>query len=254
MEKISLLEGETLEDLQIGGMKLIQKKHNFRFGMDSVLLADFARIRPGDTVADFGTGTGILPLLLIGRGKGARFYGLEIQEEMAEMARRTMRLNRLEDRVEVFCADVTRAPELLDACSMDAIICNPPYGMHGQAMIPQAESLATARHQRKDTLPRFFTAAFRVLKGKGRLFLVYPAAQMFSLMMELRQAHLEPKRFRLVYPDLRHAANLVLMEAVKDARPTLLPMPPLLVYGESGDLTGELKSIYHIQEQTEVDC
>ena len=95
-------------------------------------------------------------------------------------------------------------------------------------------------------------AAFHILKGKGKLFLVYPAAQMFSLMTALKEAHLEPKHFRLVYPDLSHPANLVLMEAVKDARPLLQPMPPLIVHTPAGDLTNELKSIYHMTEGTEV--
>ena len=246
MEQI--FEEETLEDLQIGGLKLIQKKNNFRYGMDAVLLADFANIRPRDNVADFGTGTGILPLLLIGRGKGQRYTAIEIQPEMAEMARRTMAMNHLEDRVSILQADAADAPEILGSCSVDAVICNPPYGMPGRSMQNQRQALATARHQGQETLSRLFISALRILKGKGKLFLVYPAAQMFSLMTELRAAHLEPKHFRLVYPDAKHGANLVLMEAVKDARPLLQPMPPLIVCQENGDLTNELKSIYHMLE------
>ena len=248
MEENRILEDETLEDLQLNGLKLIQKKNNFRFGMDAVLLADFARIHPRDHVVDFGTGTGILPLLLIGRGKGESFTGFEIQQDMAEMAKRTMRLNHLEDCVSILCADIAQAPELISPCSIDAVICNPPYGMPGTVMLSQSASLTTARHQKKHTLQQFFTSAFRILRGKGRLFLVYPASQMFSLMTELKKAHLEPKHFRLVYPDLSHPANLVLLEAVKDARPLLQPMPPLIVNNEKGSLTNELKSIYHIQE------
>ena len=248
MEKIEIMEGETLEDLQFAGLRLIQKKQNFRFGMDAVLLADFARVKPRDTVADFGTGTGSLPVLLSGRGKGARYIGLEIQPEMAETARRNMRLNGLEERSEIFCADVADAEKLLGMCSVDTVVCNPPYGMPGKVMVNRDEPLATARHQGKHTLRQFFGSAFRVLKGKGKMFLVYPAAQMFSLMTELRAAHLEPKHFRLVYPDADHPANLVLMEASKDARPLLQPMPPLIVRERSGDLTNELKSIYHMVE------
>ena len=247
-DEISVLEDETLENLQLNGLRLIQKKQGFRFGMDSVLLADFARIRASDYVADFGCGTGILPLLLVGRNKGRQFLGLEIQEEMAEMARRTMRLNGLEDRVQIICADVARAGEFVSPCSVDAIVCNPPYGMPGRVLRNQAESLATARHQDKNTLSRFFSSAFRILKGKGGIYMVYPAAQMFSLMTELKQQHLEPKRFRLVYPDAKHPANLVLLEAVKDARPRLHPMPPLIICQENGILTNELKSIYHMEE------
>lgn len=244
MNEIELREDETLEDLQLLGLRLIQKKEGFRFGMDSVLLADFARIRPGDTVVDFGCGTGILPLLLWGRGKGKHFQGIEIQEPMVEMAKRTMRMNGLEETVEILCADIADSPALIPPCSVDAVICNPPYGMPGRVLRNQTEAKATARHQDPHALARFFRAAFRILKGKGKMFLVYPAAQMLSLMTELRDQHLEPKRFRLVYPDVKHPANLVLVEAVRDARPRLHPMPPLLICDEAGNLTNELKSIY----------
>ena len=250
--RMDIREDETLEDLQLGGLRLIQKKHNFRFGMDAVLLADFAGLRDGDRVADLGTGTGILPVLLIGRGKGKSFLGIEIQEEMAEMAGRTMRLNGLTDRVEILRADVAEIPGMLPRCGFEAAVCNPPYGMPGKSMVNQAQPLITSRHQGENTLRDFLRAAYHLLKGKGKLFLVYPAAQMFSLMTALKAAHLEPKHFRMVYPDIRHPANLVLMEAVKDARPLLQPMPPLIIHTEAGDLTNELKSIYHIAEQTGV--
>lgn len=248
MDDVILNDDETLEELQLQNYRLIQKKKGFRFGMDSVLLADFANIRWNDTVVDFGCGTGILPLLLAGRRKGRKYYGIEIQEQMAEMARRTMNLNGLEDRVEIICADVSDALNYLSPGMADAVVCNPPYGMPGQVLLNQEKSLATARHQDARTLSSFFSSAFRILKGKGRIFLVYPAAQMFSLMTELQREHLEPKRFRLVYPDLNHPANLVLLEAVKDARPRLHPLPPLLIYDQIGNLTNELKSIYHMQE------
>ena len=140
-ERTETLYGdETLEDLQLGGLRLLQKKHNFRFGMDAVLLADFAAIHPGDAVADLGTGTGILPLLLIGRGKGKSFLGVEIQEEMAEMAARTMRLNGLSDRVEILQADVRDLRNLLPRCGFHAVVCNPPYGMPGKSVKNQDPS------------------------------------------------------------------------------------------------------------------
>jgi len=246
MEEIKLLEDETLDDLQREGLRLIQKKHGFRFGMDSVLLADFARVHPGDTVADFGCGTGVLLLLLKGRGKGKKLIGVEIQKDIAEMAQRTVLLNHLEESIQIICSDIKEISGLLPSGSVDAVVCNPPYGMPGQVLRNQKEGLATARHQNADTLKDFFLAAFHVLKGRGRIFLVYPAAQMFSLMTELRRNHLEPKRFRLVYPDLEHPANLVLLEAVKDAKPRLHPMPPLIVYEKDGSFTKELKTIYHL--------
>ncbi len=241
-------EEETLEDLQLGGLRLLQKKKGFRFGMDSVLLADFAAIRPGDRVVDFGTGSGVLPLLLIGRDKGSIFHGIEIQPEMAEMARRTMQLNGLEDRVVIHQADAGRAFELFEACSVDAVICNPPYSRAGAALRNPEEARAMARHQEQETLDAWLAAAFRILKGKGKVSLVYPAPQMLFLLDAMQRARLEPKRFRLVYPFPDQPANLVLVEGVKDARPLLQPMPPLIIQQKPGVLTNELKSVYHIAE------
>lgn len=241
-------ENETLEDLQLNGLKLIQKKPGFRFGMDTVLLADFASVRPDDVVADFGTGTGILPLLLIGRGKGAFFHAFEIQPDYCEMTERTIRMNHLEDRVRVYCGDAGKADTLLGTCVANAVICNPPYGTPGSSLISPFTDRATARIQGIDTLRSLFTAAFRILKGKGKISIVYPAARMLQAMKLLSECHLEPKRFRLVYPKQSKAANLVLIEGVKDAKPMLQPMKPLIIYQENQDLTNELKSIYHIKE------
>lgn len=239
---------ETVEDLQLNGLQLIQKKNGFRFGMDSVLLADFAEIRPGDFVVDLGCGSAILILLLIGRGKGSRFCGIDIQEDACEMAKRSVALNCLEDRVQIVQADAGEAMNLLPSCSVDAVITNPPYGLPGASLASPVPERNIARNQEPETLHRFFLSAFRILKGKGRLSLVYPAAQMLHIMDELRKCHLEPKRFRLVYPRAGQPANLVLIDAAKDSRPMLHPMPPLIVYNEQNELTNELKSVYHIKE------
>lgn len=249
MEKINYnSEEETLEDLQLAGLSLIQKKNAFRYGMDSVLLAHFADVRPHDITCDFGTGNGILPLLLIGRGKGELFYAFEIMREAAELAQRNVELNHLENRIRIIHADISEAKNYLPLCSVDSIVCNPPYSEPYAALTSPNEKKATARNQEKDTLDKILSSAFAVLKGKGRLFLVYPAPQMLQMMRKLQAYHLEPKRFRLVYPTAQKPANLVLIEAVKDARPTLHPLPPLIVYQENGDLTTELKSVYHISE------
>ena len=245
-EEIQIRDDETLEDLQLGGLRLIQKKTGFRFGMDAVLLADFAAIRENDIVADFGTGSGILPVLLAGRGKGRVYYAIDIQEEMAETAGRNLALNRLEGKA--ICLDLSEASDLFPKCSLDAVICNPPYGEPRAALVSPDRNRAISRNQQEGVLDGFLRNAFEWLKGRGKISLVYPAASMFSMMIALRKHHLEPKRFRLVYPAADKNANLVLIEAVKDAKPTLHPMPPLIIYEKNGDLTTELKSIYHIRE------
>lgn len=243
-----ILESETLEDLQLNNLKLLQKRDGFKFGMDSVLLAEFACIRKQDLVADFGTGSGILPLLLTGREKGSRYIGIEIQKNMAEMAERTVLLNHLENSIRIIHGDAAYAAEWISPCSVDAVICNPPYGQPGTVISSPFESRAIARNQNENTLKGFFSSAFKILKGKGRISLVYPAPQMLLIMKLLQDYHLEPKRFQMVYPFENKPANLVLIEAVKDAKPTLHPMEPLIIYKADHQLTNRLKSIYHIEE------
>ena len=243
-------EDETLEDLNPYGFRIIQKKEGFRFGMDSVLLAEFAGIRTDDHVADFGSGSCVLPLLLIGRKKGKTFECFEIQKEIAEMARRTITLNGLDNRIRFFSEAVQNAGDLLDACSLDAIICNPPYALPGAGIKSPFLTRSIARNQEDDTLSGFFRIAFRLLKGKGKFSMVYPAAQMFQVMTLLKASHLEPKRFQLVYPYEDKPANLVLVEAVKDAKPGLHPQPPLIIYTPDHLLTNRLKSVYHMSRET----
>ena len=239
-------DDETIEDLQLNGLQLIQKRSSFRFGMDSVLLADFADISADDTVADFGTGNGILLFLLRGRNKGKQFYALDIQQEATDLAKRNIELNHLEDYMTVICDDARNAVKHIPSCSVDAAVCNPPYGQPFSALASPNESKAIARNQSEDTLDHFFTGAFQILKGKGKIYLVYPASQMLFVMKCLQDHHLEPKRFRMVYPNIHKPANLVLLEAVKDAKPTLHPLPPLIIYNQDGTLTNDMKSVYHI--------
>ena len=247
---IILKEDETIEDLQLEGLKLIQKQDSFRFGMDSVILAHFAEIRENDIVADFGTGNGVLVLLLRGRKKGKSYYALDIQQEAAELTERNIRLNHLEDITTVIHTDAVYASKYIPSCSVDKIICNPPYGQPYSTLASPSKQKAIARNQDEETLDHFFTGAFSVLKGRGKIYIVYPAPQMLYIMKLLQKHHLEPKRFQLVYPYIHKPANLVLIEAVKDARPTLHPMKPLVIYEKEGGLTNELKSVYHLQEQT----
>ena len=241
-------DDERLDDLQFAGLKILQKTAGFRFGMDAVLLSDFVRAEAQATVADFGTGTGILPLLMWGRGKGQRFEAFEIQREMADMARRSVALNGLSARIRVHEASVEEAPSLLSSGSVDVIVCNPPYGMPGATLHNPGLSKDLARHQDPRGLKPWFTAAYRLLRGRGRMALIYPAPMMLSLMNDLSRAELIPKRFRMIYPRVDKPANLVLVEAVKDARPTLQPEPPLIVYEQDGTMTPELRKIYHQQD------
>lgn len=241
-------EGERVDDLQLDGLHILQKEQGFRFGMDAVLLADFARVEPRDRAADFGTGTGIIPLLLSGRGRAAHIDAFELQPEMADMAGRSVLLNGLEERITVHACPVEEADSVVAPGTLDAIVCNPPYGQPGTTLLNPAQTLSIARHQTKDGLKAWFAMAYRLLRGKGRFSMIYPAPRMLEAMRMLASERLEPKRFRLIYPAAHKAANLVLIEAMKDAKPMLHPEPPLIVYEADGGMTAELKRIYHITD------
>ena len=243
-----IMDDETLEDLQPSKYRLIQKKNGFRFGMDSVLLAHFANIHPQASVVDFGAGSCVLPLLLLIRSKGRDFTCIEIQEEIADMAHRTIQLNHLENRIRIIHGNAENAHAWIPACSIDAVICNPPYGVPGTCLSSPSATKAISRNQQSNMLIGFFRSAFRILKGKGRFCMVYPVSQMLYAMTLLQQAQLEPKRFQLVYPYENKPANLVLIEAVKDAKPGLHSMMPLIIYTSEHDLTNRLKSVYHIKQ------
>ncbi|MBQ8537228.1 MAG: tRNA1(Val) (adenine(37)-N6)-methyltransferase [Clostridia bacterium] len=213
--------------------------------MDAVLLADFAQIRPHDRVVDLGTGTCILPLLLSGREPSSRFDAVEIQPDMADMAERSVKLNQLQERIAVHCADMAQAHILLGQCQRSLVVCNPPYGRQGETLLNPSEGKRLARYEESCTIHTVCQSAARLLKNGGRFCVVFPAQRMLELMDALRSVKLEPKRFRLVYPKASKAPNLVLLEAIKDAKPMLHPMPPLIVYNQEGEPTAELRRIYH---------
>jgi len=239
---------ERVDDLQFCGLKIIQDPEAFCFGMDAVLLADFAQIRLHEKVADLGTGTGILPLLLSGREGDSTFDALEIQPRMAEMAQRSVLMNGLEERIKVHCLDMRGSHKVLGAGQKTLVVCNPPYGKHGETLLNPEDTKRIARHEETCSIEEVCTSAANLLKNGGRFCVVFPARRMLELMDAMRGTKLEPKRLRLVYPKASKAPNLVLLEAMKDARPMLLHMPPLIVYNEDGSPTAELRRIYHQQE------
>ena len=249
-----LLPGERVEDLQRGGLQILQKEKGFHYGMDAVLLADFTRAGSRDRVLDLGTGTGILPLLLWGRGKGKTFDAIEIQPDMADMARRSIQMNHLQDRMTVHTGDVRDIRSIVPVGSRDVVVCNPPYGRQGCAIPNPDQDRKLARHQSADGLTPFLTAARWALRVGGKFSMIYPAQWMLEAMEEMRALSLTPKRFRLVYPFPDRAANLVLIEGIVDARPLLHTEPPLIIYASEGRMTPEVAQMYSFHPQAEASC
>lgn len=249
IQSIDQHEDETLHDLQRGGMRILQKKEGFRFGTDAVLLADFAAARPGERIADFGTGTGVLPLLIAARTQRTCFEAIEIQPEIADMARRSVALNGMEDRIRIHCADVRDAMALLGSGSVDRVVCNPPYTPVNGGMESPIKTRALSRHEQVCTLDEIILSAGRVIRNGGKLDVVFPSARMLEMMDAMRRVHLEPKRVRLVCGHAADAPKLVLIEAIKNAKPMLKVEPMLILYGSDGKPTQELRRIYGLDEQ-----
>ena len=241
-----LLPGERIDDLQFSNLHIIQSPDSFRFGLDSVLLADFARVRPGSKVCDLGTGTGILPLLLYGRAQRLTCDALEIQPDSAHRAQRSMILNGLEEHIKVHTGDLKEIRSLLPHAQYDLVICNPPYTAEKSALLSPNPALSTARQETQCTLSDIAAAASWLLRNHARFSLMLPAARLAEAFDTLRQYRLEPKRLRLVHGNVSRPARLALIEAMLDVNSGLIIEPPLIVKDSQGNDTDEIKRIYHI--------
>lgn len=239
-----LKPGERMDDLERNGYKIIQTPHRFCFGMDAVLLSGFAQVRKGETAIDLGTGTGIIPILLEAKTPGKHFTGLEIQEESADMARRSVAYNHLEEKIDIILGDICQAGELFPKASFDVVTSNPPYmnDMHG--LKNPSDALAIARHEVKCTLGDVAAAASALLRFGGRFYLVHRPFRLVEIFSALTRYHLEPKRMRLVYPFVDKEPNMVLIEAVRGGRSMIKIEKPLIVYEKPGVYTKEIYDVY----------
>ena len=238
------LEKERIDNLGINGYQIIQKEQGFCFGMDAVLLSNFAQVKNGGRVLDLGTGTGILPILMEAKSNAAHLTGLEIQSEMAEMAARSVKLNHLEDKIEIVEGDIKEASAIFSHDSFDTITSNPPYmiGQHG--LKNPSETKAIARHEILCTFADITAAAKKLLKNKGKLFLVHRTFRLSEILCQLSKDGLEPKRIRFVHPYIDKEPNIFLLEAVKGGKSRMTVEPPLIVYEKEGKYTEEIYKIY----------
>ena len=241
---IELKEGERLDELHRNGWQIIQNSHKFCFGMDAVLLSGFARVKTGERVLDLGTGTGIIPILLRGKTEGRDFTGLEIQEESADMARRSVAYNHLEESVSIVTGDIKEAAALFGAASFDAVTCKPPYMTGNHGLVNPKQSKAIARHEILCTLEDVVGQTAKVLRPGGRFYLVHRPFRLAEILTLLVRYKLEPKRMRLVYPFVDKEPNMVLIEALSGAKSRITVEKPLIVYKEQGVYTDEIYDIY----------
>ena len=243
-ESTLLKENERIDDLEINGFRIIQNPFCFCFGMDAVLLANFAGIKPGADVIDLGTGTGVVPLLLAAKSKGRSWTGLEIQAEMADMARRSTELNNVTDSCHIVQGDLREVKELFKPASFGAVTSNPPYMKESSGLRSESDSVYISRHEVTATLEDVIKAASYLLKTSGSFTMVYRPSRLPEIMEMMVRYRLEPKRLQLVQPRIDKEPNMVLIEGVKEAGRELRTLPTLVVYDENGEYTPELLRYY----------
>ena len=244
---INLKPEERLDDLQLNGYEIIQHPGKFCFGMDAVLLANFARVKEGETVLDLGTGTGIIPILLTAKTSGQHFTGLEIQDESADMARRSVLYNHLEDKVNIVTGDIKEAAALFGPVSFDVITTNPPYMIGSHGIANASYTKAIARHEVLCTLDDILRESARILKPGGRFYMVHRPFRLAEILSKMVAVGLEPKRMRMVHPFIDKEPNMVLIEGKRGANSRMTVERPLIVYKETGVYSDELLGEYGLK-------
>ena len=239
-----IMDDETIDDLDLNGIKVIQKKDAFRFGVDAVLLANFAKIPKGASVIDFCTGTGIVPFILAGKTSAAFINGIEIQENMVEMAQRSIRYNKLEKRISFISGDLKDKDLLKTLPKVDVVTVNPPYKLRNSGIVNLDDKNAIARHEICCTLEDVIIAAMKVLKDNGRMYMVHRPERLADIFCTMRKHRMEPKVIKMVYPSRGKPPNIVLVEGQKYGGQFLKWETPLYVHDENGDYTDEINKIY----------
>ena len=231
MTDVYLKENERIDDLQLKGLKLIQNPQRFCFGVDAVLLSDFAKIKPGESVLDLGTGNGILPLLFSGKTKGGHFTGLEIQQANVEMARRSVSLNSLEEKIQIIQGDIKEAGEIFAPAFFDVIVTNPPYMTvtHGKKNLQSEKTIA--RHEVLCNLDDILRNAMSLLQDrKGRFYMIHRPNRLAEIMVKMNHYDIQPKRLQFIHPKLDKEPTMVLVEGLRGGRMGMIIEPPIIMY------------------------
>lgn len=249
MDSIKLAQHERIDDLITQNLKIIQSEEAFRFSTDAVLLANFINIKKNDKVIDLGTGGGVIPILLASKTKAREIYGLELQEQLVDMAKRSVALNQLEEKIKIIQGDLTKVKESFTAGSFDTVVSNPPYfPLDPGRQVNPNPVVAKAKHEVTATLQDVVQATSYLLNTNGRCAFVHRPFRLVDILTTMRQADLEPKRLRLVHPYFASEPSLILVEGIKKGKPGLKILPPLYIYNQEGKYTRELQEIYYGKE------
>ena len=243
---MKLLENERIDDLEFKNLKIIQNTKGFCFGIDSVLLSDFAKgIKKNSTIVDIGTGTGIISILLSAKTDVRKIYGVEIQEDVENMAKRSVELNHLEDKIEIINTNIKNIFDFLEPNKIEAIVTNPPYMKLNTGAQNEERKKLISRHEVECTLEDIIQISYKLLKSNGAFYMVHRAERIVDILYYLRQYKLEPKVLRFIQSSVGKEPNLALIKAVKNAGHQLTLEKPLIIYNNDGEYTDEILEIYN---------
>lgn len=240
-------QGERLDDLQVKGYQIIQNPNKFCFGMDAVLLSNFAKVKKGEKALDLGTGTGIIPILLAAKTEGETFIGLEIQEESADMAERSVAFNHLEDKIQIVTGDIKEAAGIFGSASFDVITTNPPYMIGNHGIRNEQDAKSIARHEVLCTLDDILRESARMLRPGGRFYMVHRPFRLAEIFSKMCAYKIEPKRMRMVHPYIDKEPNMVLIEGRRGGNPRMTVERPLIVYKDVNIYADELLTEYGLK-------
>ena len=244
--EVILKDNERIDDLQLNNLKIIQNKDGFCFGIDAVLLSDFAKdIRNNSIVLDLGTGTGIIGILLCAKTKLSKIYGIDIQKDVCDMALRSIKLNNLEDKFEIINTNIKELLNNFEEASFDAIVSNPPYKKDNSGLKNESETKLISRHEITASLEDFVSVSSKLLKSNGSIYMVHRPERLSDLFYLLKKHNLEPKKLRLVQSYQDSKPKLVLVKATKNAKSFLNIEEPLIIYNKDGSYTDEIFKIYN---------
>ena len=247
-KNVEIKNDENIDDLQLNGLMLIQKKDGFKFGVDAVLLSDFVNVKKKHKVIDLCTGTGIIPFLLYGKYNPNNIKGIEIQEDMVEMANRSVKLNEI-NNIEFIHSDLKDIKFLKTLEKADVVTVNPPYKLSNAGIVNPSDKLSIARHEILCNLENVIEASRVLLKDNGRLFMVHRPERLADIITLMRKYKIEPKRIRMVHPNKNKAPNIVLVEGQRDGGAFLKWDNPIYVYNEDGTYSDQINEIYGRGEQ-----
>ena len=243
--EIKLNENERIDDLEFKGYKIIQDTEGFCFGIDSVLLSDFAKnIKNNSKVVDLGTGTGIISILLAGKTNAKEIIGVEIQKDVAEMAERSVKLNNLENKIKILNENIINLNNYFEKQSIDVIVTNPPYKKINTGIKNNNKKKLISRHELTANLEDFIKISKDLLKDKGEFYMVHRAERLVDIIYLMRKYKIEPKQIKFISPKVSKEPNLVLIKGIKNAKDFLKFDNILYVYNEDGSYTDEILKIY----------